>query len=49
MLLGVCTGPAKPGGDDPFEVLSLQAMPLYAVPSDNVVMTCAASSAATGR
>ena len=49
MLLGVCVGPAKPGGADAFETLSLQPMPLYAVPSDNVVMTCAATSGATGR
>lgn len=49
VLLGVCVGPSKPGGADAFETLSLQAMPLYAVPSDNVVMTCAAASPSTGR
>jgi hypothetical protein len=49
VLLGVCVGPAKSGGPDPFAVLSLQAMPLYCVPSDNVVMTCAAASPSTGR
>ncbi|KAI8471772.1 MAG: nucleoporin-domain-containing protein [Monoraphidium minutum] len=50
VLLGVCVGPATGGGGgDAFETLSLQAMPLYCVPSDNVVMTCAAASPSTGR
>lgn len=45
VLLGVCTGPSKGGGGDEFEELSLQPMPLYSLPSDNVIMTCCASSA----
>jgi nuclear pore complex protein Nup155 len=45
VLLGVCTSPAKGGGSDAYEELSLQPMPLYSLPSDNVIMTCFASSA----
>jgi nuclear pore complex protein Nup155 len=45
VLLGVCTSPAKAGGSDAHEELSLQPMPLYSLPSDNVIMTCFASSA----
>jgi nuclear pore complex protein Nup155 len=44
VLLGVCTSPAKGGGSDAFEELSLQPMPLYSLPSDNVIMTCFAAS-----
>ncbi len=44
VLLGVCISPGKRGGDA-YEELSLQPMPLYATPSDNVVTTCVASSA----
>ncbi len=53
-MLGVCMGPRKgasatPLGDDPYAELMLQALPLYALPSDNVIMTCAAASRVTGR
>lgn len=44
VLLGVCTSPAKGGSSDAYEQLSLQPMPLYSLPSDNVVMTCFAAS-----
>jgi nuclear pore complex protein Nup155 len=44
VLLGVCISPSPAGGDQ-YEQLSLQPMPLYSLPSDNVVMTCVASSA----
>lgn len=44
VLLGVCISPS-PAGGDLYEQLSLQPMPLYSLPSDNVVMTCFASSA----
>ena len=43
-MLGVCISPSPAGGDQ-YEQLSLQPMPLYSLPSDNVVMTCFASSA----
>jgi nuclear pore complex protein Nup155 len=45
VLLGVCISPSPAGGDQ-YEQLSLQPMPLYSLPSDNVIMTCVASSAA---
>lgn len=44
VLLGVCISPSPAGGDQ-YEQLSLQPMPLYSLPSDNVIMTCFASSA----
>eukprot|EP00879_Flechtneria_rotunda_P022745 GHRR01024022.1.p1 GENE.GHRR01024022.1~~GHRR01024022.1.p1 ORF type:complete len:934 (+),score=353.75 GHRR01024022.1:671-3472(+) len=48
VLLGVCTSPAKGEGSDPYEELSLQPMPLYSIPSDNVIMTSFAASATGG-
>jgi len=45
VLLGVCTGPAKGAAADAYEELSLQPMPLYTLPSDNVMLTAFAASA----
>lgn len=44
VLLGVCIS-SSPSGGDQYEQLSLQPMPLYSLPTDNVIMTCFASSA----
>lgn len=41
VMLGVCPTRRAGGEGD----LTIQPLPLYAVPSDNVVMTCVASSA----
>jgi nuclear pore complex protein Nup155 len=51
VLLGVCIsagpgGGGGGGGGDAYEALLLQPLPLYSLPSDNVIMTCVASSAA---
>ena len=50
VLLGVCLAPG-PGGDDGVpssEEVTLQPLPLYAVPSDNVTM-CAVAAGPNGR
>ena len=40
VLLGVTTGPG-PAGGEPHAELTLQPLPAYSLPSDNVIMTCA--------
>lgn len=44
MLLGVACGPGPTGQGDPYVEMALQPLPAYAVPSDNVIMTCAAGT-----
>ena len=43
VLLGVCCAPG-PGGEPAAEV-TLQPLPLYSVPADNVTMVCVAGTA----
>ena len=43
VLLGVCVGPGG-ASSDPQAELTLQPLPLYSIPSDNVVLTCCAST-----
>ena len=42
-MLGVCLGKGGAGGSS-CDDLTLQPLPLYTVPSDNVIMTCIAST-----
>lgn len=44
VLLGVACGPGPTGQGDPYVELALQPLPAYFVPSDNVIMTCAAGT-----
>ncbi len=44
VLLGVACGPGPSGQGDAHQELSLQPLPAFAVPSDNVIMTCAAGT-----
>ena len=41
VLLGVACGPGSSGQGDQYVDLALQPLPAFAVPSDNVIMTCA--------
>jgi hypothetical protein len=41
VLLGVACGPGPSGQGDQYVDLALQPLPAFAVPSDNVIMTCA--------
>jgi nuclear pore complex protein Nup155 len=43
VMLGVCLGKGGAGGSS-CDDLTLQPLPLYTVPSDNVIMTCIAST-----
>jgi nuclear pore complex protein Nup155 len=45
VLLGLCVG-SKPTSSDPYAELELQQLPLYTLPSDNVIITCCASTPA---
>eukprot|EP00873_Tetraselmis_striata_P006108 jgi/Tetstr1/426372/TSEL_016684.t1 len=44
VLLGVCCSKGPGGAGDEWQELSLQPLPLYTISSDNVVMTCVAST-----
>ncbi|PRW05942.1 nuclear pore complex Nup155 isoform B [Chlorella sorokiniana] len=45
VLLGVCCSPGPSGSGDACEELTLQPLPLYSVPADNVTMVSVASTA----
>lgn len=46
VLLGVVTSAGPSGQGDQLQELALHPLPGYSVPSDNVIMACAAGTAA---